>query len=51
MAAIRRRSDNWQVQVRRKSDFRKSSSVTSRKDAESWVKAAEMEAERLKPVS
>lgn len=47
MASIRRRGGKWQAQVRRKSGFQKSASFTSRKDAERWARAAEMEAEKF----
>lgn len=46
MATIRKRNGKWQVQIRRKTGFSKSSTFTSRKDAERWAAQTEIEAER-----
>ena len=47
MATIRKRGDKYQVQIRRKGQSAISQSFTIRKDAETWARQMEVQADRL----
>src|SRR4028119_2071579 len=46
MAAIRKRGDKWQVQVRRKGCPPQSRSFSQKADAQAWARSVELQADR-----